>query len=61
VKPHAAIYSEIQKYGAKNVVLTYEEYRLTFSIVADKEHILNSFIRPNLTFSALERCKFNLI
>lgn len=43
------------------MTLTYDEYRLTFSVIADKEHIVGSFIRPNLTSSAFERCKFNMI
>jgi hypothetical protein len=43
------------------VVLTYDEYRFTFSIIADKEYILHAFIRPSLTTSAFERCKFNMI
>lgn len=43
------------------VTLTYDEYRLTFSIIADKEYIVGAFIRPNLTSSAFERCKFSMI
>ena len=58
---HNSIRQEIQKYGAKDVVLTYDEYRFTFSIIADKEYIMHAFLRPQLTSSAFERCKFNMI
>lgn len=42
-------------------MLTYDEYRFTFSIIAHKEHVLTAFIRPKLTTSVYERSKFNLI
>ena len=53
--------NELSKFGNKIVCLSYDEYRLTVSVVADREPILNSFIRPNLSHSAFERCKFNMI
>ena len=61
IKPNSSMQNELNRYGNKIVCLAYDEYRLTVSIIADKEHILNNFIRPNLTHSAFERCKFNMI
>ena len=58
---NSALKTELEKYGDKELVLTYDEYRFTFSVLAHKEHVMTTFIRPKLTTSAYERSKFNLV
>ena len=41
--------------------MTYDEYRLTFSVIASKEFVIDAFIKPKLSQSAYERCKYGII